>query len=186
MGVAKSRFATVLSALLDRTDLFTRSEWSEFLKVTPAAISQWVNDKTVPSPELLRMIIGVLRESDGVPQELLLEFDHLARRPSKEISPHGDRLDRTLGDYLLRPLLKGFFGVYEPLPAELKEKVLQEASQMCRALKRARRAQGETRTKGFDHAVRVATPQEDTSRDVVGRISKVANQGAVYEFAGVK
>src|SRR5579875_954422 len=109
MTISKSPFAAVLTKLLDNTGLFTSSEWAAFLKVTPAAISQWVNDKTVPSPEILQMMVNVLRKSDDVPQAILREFDQLASRPSVEVSPHGQRLESTLADYLLRPVLKEFF-----------------------------------------------------------------------------
>jgi transcriptional regulator with XRE-family HTH domain len=196
MAVPKSLFANVLTHLLDRTDLFTRQEWAEFLKVTPAAISQWVNDKTIPSPELLRMIVSVLRESDGVPAQLLSEFDRVAQLPSAEISPHGDRLDRTLADYLLRPLLKGFFAIYEPLPASLKERVLRESSELCRSLKRARRQEHDTRSKlsespaaepgspATGHRDVVKRAQPGSQEDVVSRLVDVVNRGEVYEFAG--
>jgi transcriptional regulator with XRE-family HTH domain len=135
MSPTRSVFATTLTKLLDETNLFNRREWSEFLNVSQPAVSQWVNDKTIPEPDLLQMILRVLRESDGVPREPLDDFEALMVRPFADISPHGTRLDPTLGDYLLRPLLKGFFRLYDPLPANLKREVLNEASQLCRALR---------------------------------------------------
>lgn len=134
----RSQFAVSLERLLDQTGLFTRDEWAQFLRISAPAISQWVNDHTIPEPDRLNMILSVLRESDDVPKEILVEFDQLALRPSVEISPHGERLDATLKEYMLQPLFQGFMRMYSCVPIDLKEEALYLCSETCRYLKRKR------------------------------------------------
>src|SRR5215510_3181024 len=102
----RSPFATALARLLDETKLLTRQQWAELLDVSPAAISQWVNDKTIPRPEVLRMVIDALEENCSpapangqvadsphyenadLTSRMLGEFKEMTRRPSTEVSPN--------------------------------------------------------------------------------------------------
>jgi transcriptional regulator with XRE-family HTH domain len=143
----RSQFATALERLLDKTGLFTRDEWAQFLGISAPAISQWTNDHTIPEPDRLNMILSVLRESDGVPKEILDEFDQLALKPSLEISPHGDRLDSTLKEYMLRPLFQGFLRMYACVPPDLKKDALHRCAEICRNLKRQRTREEEAKTR---------------------------------------
>src|SRR5262245_41501991 len=56
-----SRFAAALRALLDETGIFTREEWSDVLGVSTAALSQWVNDSTIPRATSLRSLLDAVR-----------------------------------------------------------------------------------------------------------------------------
>ena len=93
----RSPFAAALVKLLDDTKLMTRQQWAELLDVSPAAISQWVNDKTIPRPEVLRMIIDALEENTDVAYQVLGEFKRISRRPSVEVSPNGERMNPSIG-----------------------------------------------------------------------------------------
>jgi hypothetical protein len=126
-----SEFATVLRRLLDETNILTRAEWSELLRVSEAAISQWVNDHTLPRPELLRKIVWVVRNSSGVPNDILEDFDDMAIKPASQVSPHSDSLRQSVGHYLIQPLLRTFLGELSRLKPQEQEKFLLKASLMC-------------------------------------------------------
>ena len=126
-----SEFAQLLRRLLDDTGIFNRSEWAEFLSVSTAAISQWVNDNTVPRPELLRMIVDLVRSVDNAPQGLLQEFETMAARPSEVVSPNGKRFGESVSAYLVRPLLDGFLLDLKGLKSEEQARVLLRASMLC-------------------------------------------------------
>lgn len=128
----RSEFAQLLRRLLDETDIFSRSQWAEFLNVSTAAISQWLNDTTVPRPELLRMILDLVRSADNAPQELLQEFGEMAAKPAASVSPrHGKKFGESVNAYLIRPLLEGFLLDLKELKAEKQARVLLRASMLC-------------------------------------------------------
>jgi predicted transcriptional regulator len=84
----KSQFATALTLLIDESKLCERKQWAEILGVTEAAISQWVNDKTLPRPEFLSMILNTIkRNANRVPKGIIEEFDHIAGKPAAEVTP---------------------------------------------------------------------------------------------------
>jgi hypothetical protein len=128
----RSPFAAALVRLLDDTKLLTRQQWAELLDVSPAAISQWVNDKTIPRPEVLRMIIDALEENPDFAALVLAEFKQISRRPSAEVSPNGERMSPSIGHYVVKPLLEGFLRNLAGLDFEAQERILYQASDMCR------------------------------------------------------
>jgi transcriptional regulator with XRE-family HTH domain len=125
---SRSPFAVALAMLLDETCYFTRSEWARFLGVSTSAISQWVNDKTVPRADLLRIILDVLRTSDGVPPEPLKHFDEVANRPACEVSALGARMMPTVAEYLRRSTFASLGRDLRTLSAKQQETVLAEGS----------------------------------------------------------
>lgn len=126
-----SEFASLLRQLLDETDIFVRSEWAAFLNVSEAAISQWVNDKTVPRPELLRMIVQLVMSKDDAPHNLLQEFEAMASRSANEVSPNWRRFGQSVCAYMLRPLLEGFLLDLKGLKPEAQERILLRTSLWC-------------------------------------------------------
>src|SRR5438067_7899875 len=104
----RSEFAKILRRLLDETGIFNRKEWSDFLGITPSAISQWLHDETMPRPELLRMIVGLVKSSDGVPRDVLEDFESMASKPADQVLPPGRRLEGSINAYLVSPVLNGF------------------------------------------------------------------------------
>jgi transcriptional regulator with XRE-family HTH domain len=126
-----SEFAEILRRLLDDTDIFDRKEWSEFLGITPSAISQWLHDETMPRPELLRMIVGLVKSSDGVPREVLEAFESMASKPADQVLPPGRRLEGSINAYMVSPLLHGFMRDLQRLRTTDQEKVLLRASEEC-------------------------------------------------------
>jgi hypothetical protein len=96
-----SAFAEALKRLLDDTNFHSRSEWSSVLGVSAPALSQWVNDKTIPRPDLLRILLNLLRTRGGEDAGKHLEaFDALLDLPAESISPIGSRLGSNLRSYL--------------------------------------------------------------------------------------
>lgn len=96
-----SIFARILIQLLDDANFYTRAEWGRFLGISEPAISQWVNDRTLPRADLLRMVVDVLRTRGGVAAgEGLMALDAIMDDPADMISPLGARLGPTLRSYL--------------------------------------------------------------------------------------
>lgn len=127
-----SLFASALRNLLDDARLYSRSSWAEILDVSEAAVSQWVNDKTLPRPETLRSIRRIAGESDGVDKGILNTFDQVVSLPALEASPVAKRLNGSLAHYMLTPLIEGFLRSLRSLSAEAQEEVLYSAAEDCR------------------------------------------------------
>jgi tetratricopeptide (TPR) repeat protein/transcriptional regulator with XRE-family HTH domain len=123
-----SPFAQAVRRLLDDTAYFTRPEWARFLGVSPPALSQWVNDKTLPRADLLRVILDVLRSSADIPPEPLAEFDRIASRPAQEVSPLGRRMLPTVNEYLNRSTFVRLGNELRKLLPEQQQRVLAEGS----------------------------------------------------------
>jgi len=133
----RSLFATSLGDLIDQTGIFSRSEWSTTLGVTSAAISQWINDKTVPRPRALRSLIDVVRRYRGPDNQHLTAFLAIADEPAGKVSPHGARLGPSVGRYLVSPVLDGFLGQLDVLSYSIQEAVLSNAIAECERLREA-------------------------------------------------
>jgi DNA-binding LacI/PurR family transcriptional regulator len=101
----KSRFACALAGLIDDSGLHSRGEWAEILNVTPAAISLWLNDKTLPRPEILQSLLDEVARYRAVPVKTKLEeFYAIADQPGEAISPKG--IGESIWAYLVGPILK--------------------------------------------------------------------------------
>ena len=126
-----SRFAAALTALLDDTGILKRREWAEFLHISESAISQWVGDKTLPRPEHLKKIVRFLQDSDGVPEAPVCDFLQMSSLPARQITPLSERLgeDRTIDQYMLRPLRNALQITLSGLPAASQEEILAAANQ---------------------------------------------------------
>ena len=147
---AQSVLARAISELLRGSGLYTLEEWGEILGVSQPAISQWLHDKTLPRPELLRMIRRVVGNDQKVSQQILFSFDTLLSRPAKEISPHAAKIGETLAHYLLRPEWDAFERCVRPLTAEDQSTVLRDAS---------------------GHAQRLAEKAEETENSIIHETS---------------
>lgn len=130
----RSPLATALASLLDDTRVLSRRQWAELLHISESAISQWVGDKTLPRPEHLRKIVRFLQDSDDVPQAPGREFSRLSSLPARQVTPLGDRLgeDRTLDQYMLRPLRVALQISLSGLPAARQEEILLSANDAAR------------------------------------------------------
>ncbi|WP_034387946.1 hypothetical protein [Hellea balneolensis] len=96
-----SIFARSLKKLLDDTNYFSRNQWADFLTISTPAISQWVNDKTLPRADLVLMIVDVLKQNpDKNTIAVIEEFESLYGLPCEDISPFGSRMGKTLSEYL--------------------------------------------------------------------------------------
>ncbi len=128
-----SDFANALRHLLDGTGIYSRAEWAELLGVSPPAISQWLNDVTLPRPEILRMIVDVINESDHAPEaaSFVRRFKRMAMKPGHQVSPHGERLGKSANHYIIRPILETFLRRLEQLDPEIQEEILLNASLEC-------------------------------------------------------
>jgi transcriptional regulator with XRE-family HTH domain len=128
-----SAFASALRKLLDsQKDRLSHAHWADVLGVSPAAVSQWLSDKTVPSPEYLRDILSVVERDDGQPSRRALEeFQKLAVVPADQVSSLGYRFGESIADYLLGPLRKQFMRDLNRLAPETQERLLLKFSEAC-------------------------------------------------------
>jgi len=130
----RSRFATALVALMDDTNLHDRRQWTQLLGLSESAISQWVTDRTLPTPERLRIILECLRDNRDVPQGIVVEFDDVCRAPAHQVSPLSGRLgdSATFGEYMLQPLRLALQRTLGTLPASVQEQLLLDANAKAR------------------------------------------------------
>jgi hypothetical protein len=127
----RSPFAEALRAALDQSGTFSRQEWAEVLQVSKPAISQWVNDHTLPEPENLRSIVEVVKSADGTPPEVVERLEAALQAPAAQVSPHGLRAGRSFADYAARPLFSAFTRMWNGLTPAVKEAVLAQAVELC-------------------------------------------------------
>lgn len=99
----ESDFALALNRVLDKTGLFSRAQWAEYLDVSEADISQWLDDKTIPRSDILFVTLDTLSGSD-VPQESVSEFRTMAEKLSTEVSPNGEQMLPSVSEYMIRPM----------------------------------------------------------------------------------
>lgn len=130
----KSLFSSALNGLLQKSGIYTLVQWGEILGVSQSAISQWLNDNTLPRPESLRMIRRVVEEHAGFPIERIADFEALLNQPTGDISPHGRKMGPTLAHYLLEPEWKAFERCTRPLAPEEQREVLLKASSYAQKL----------------------------------------------------
>jgi transcriptional regulator with XRE-family HTH domain len=129
---AKSQFAFTLTLLMDGSKLCERKQWAEILGVSEAAISQWLNDKTLPSPEFVRMILStVKRNANRVPKGIIEQFERTASKPAADVTPFGRRVGRSIDAYIVKPLLDDFRRVFESLDPESQERLLLRFTEAC-------------------------------------------------------
>lgn len=95
-----SLFGQMLQKLFDNTEVFTRTEWARFLGIPESSISEWMNDKSIPRSDLLFMMVDFLRNTDGIPHEILLEFENMSKLPSRDVSPLADYIGNTVSEYM--------------------------------------------------------------------------------------
>ncbi len=125
----RSRFAQALVGLLDDAGFYTREEWAEFLRISPSAISQWVNDKTLPRADLLAMVLDLLRLRGGEKaKEALKRFDHVAALPAVRVSPLGTRMVPNVGYYMEANSFATLGSQLRGLSREQQRAVLREGS----------------------------------------------------------
>lgn len=140
VSTERSLFADALARLLDRTEMFSRKEWAAALGVTPAAISQWVNDKTLPRAQTVRGVLDLVRRHSGADCIAVRDFMKLNALRAKAISPLGERMGPTMTHYLVAPLVESFLNLLETATLEQQEEVLRLASAECRRLRDAHKA----------------------------------------------
>jgi len=112
----QSIFAKALQDLLDDTNIFSRREWADLLRVSEETLNAWVSDLSLPRPDHLGRIVLCITEYD-VPQGKAIAFKALFQRPFKEISHAAKKGipiyflvkgksedDITLDDYINTPL----------------------------------------------------------------------------------
>ena len=137
-----SIFATRLKLIMDEGGLFNRQEWSQFCHREEQTIENWLSDKAFPESDILKMIVRVVSESDGM-ERLLPHFLEMLAMPIGLVTPFASRLDKlggedcwNLEDYLTIPLFKGFFRCFHGLSGEQMEEVLYQAAEHARSLRK--------------------------------------------------
>ncbi len=128
-----SEFARVLLKIIDEAHLFKRREWASILSVSGAAISQWVNDRTFPRPEVLRLLVSVVRRhSNRISPATLSSFEVMMSKSALEVSP---AFHQTIGDsvasYTLQPLLKQFLRDLKRIAPRKQEDLILKFSEEC-------------------------------------------------------
>ncbi len=114
--------------------LRSRKEWAEALGVTPAAISQWINnERTLPAPNHLEAIASAVAQDDRYPQKLRDEFDAMLDRPVAEVVEHPRvSMGQTLRHYLVQTRAEAALKLVRTLPPGEQIEVLVELGERVR------------------------------------------------------
>jgi hypothetical protein len=133
-------FKIALANLIDETDTFTRSEWSKYLLVSEAAISQWVKGKTMPKAEYLSSVLLYLENFEKKHiQEYLLEFHRIADLPIEETLDEElqERYKKykTITEYITTSYMYGFEVELSELDGIFRKHVLYACSNLVRSVK---------------------------------------------------
>lgn len=129
----RSEFSQVMERLLDVTGIFDRVEWGQVLGEDPWTIAGWILDRDIPRPEVLRSIIRLLSETDGVPKLEIQRFFEMAQKPANQVSPLAAKIGPTVEHYMVLPLRNGFLRVLDTLPPAVQEEVLYKAAEDARS-----------------------------------------------------
>lgn len=115
---------------------FTRESWAQILGIKVKDIEDWLSDTKLPVDTNLRSLFSCVVEDTRMGPALASEFKAVLARPARETTPHWQSVSGyTLGNYMVGPVLRGFIGTLQLLPAALQEKVLFATSKMCRELR---------------------------------------------------
>lgn len=100
--MAKSLFASALQNILDNTGLYTRKEWANFLLVPVREIDKWIEDRELPQPFQLNLILDFLKLSNVIDKDKYIsKLIDVLKSPVKLVTPLYLQIDnKTLLDYI--------------------------------------------------------------------------------------
>jgi hypothetical protein len=118
--------------LLTATTL-TRDNWAEVLDVTPEDIERWLAGKDIPpAPVLSAMVDCVEMQSGARSLEAVSAFYALSDCKLQDISSAPVKLQGTLGDYLMHPMIEAFRVVLRTIPIWERYEALVQACEVVR------------------------------------------------------
>jgi hypothetical protein len=123
--IDRSPFAVALECLLEDTHYYSREEWAHFLGVSSSQIEDWITDKALPRSDLLNMLLGVLRQKEGIPEACLQKFQAMAVLPAREVSPLGAFMSPSVAEYMHNSSFAGLGFSIRSLPPEQQIRVLE-------------------------------------------------------------
>lgn len=82
----RSALATAMKNVMD--GIFTPAEWSEVLAIEQSAVEDWQNDRALPHPEFLCMLIDTIETSRQDDEGAAIRaFREVARKPLHKMTP---------------------------------------------------------------------------------------------------
>lgn len=128
--------ASALRSVFDDSRLLSRKDWATLLGVTPAAISLWVNGRTLPRADHLSAAWDFVSSRSGVPKSVLEHFQHVAALPARKATPFASRFrgEPTVAHYMLRPQREAMLRTLSGLHPSLQEEILYRTSELGRQL----------------------------------------------------
>jgi hypothetical protein len=131
MPKEQSPFAAAIAAILDPSLTCSKKEWAERLQVSTAALSQWINDQSIPRPETLNALLEIARTFPKA-AEAVKRFQAVLDLPVHEVTQRmkteRSRLEKRsvscLGDYMLEPKFDRFLATYSRLSPKGREAAL--------------------------------------------------------------
>jgi hypothetical protein len=122
-----SLFARALESLLKDTGLFTQREWAKLLGIKDSAITQWLNEETIPRASNLNMVFVTVEQAADAKRGPLEAFRTMADMPAVKASPkNGARMLPSVWAYMKRPVLDELSSKLAKLSPEAQEKLLRE------------------------------------------------------------
>ena len=129
------RFSIALSMIMDGTAR-SRADWAEALEVSKPAISQWLTGKSIPKPEHLASIVGIVRGDPKVSKETKARVNDLLTAPVSELfaEPPG-YIGPTLAHYLVKPVREVALKMLDGLEPGQQYEALTELAERCRMMR---------------------------------------------------
>ena len=113
---------------------YSRGEWAIKLGVSKPAISQWLTGKTLPRPEHLATIVGVIREDPNISAQAQTRVSELLMAPTEELFEVPPAyLGPTLAHYLIKPVRESVLKLLSGIPPAQQYEFLMEMADRCRA-----------------------------------------------------
>ncbi|MBW8683308.1 hypothetical protein [Chitinophaga rhizophila] len=136
----KNLFREMLIKLIDDTKVLNRTQWSQYLMVSEAAISQWLTGKTFPKSEHLRNILSYLNDfEDAKIQDSLYDFYEMSNLPVTESLPEDQqeklRGVRSISDYINLADFYAFQVELSRVHGALKKEFIYLCTEFARSLK---------------------------------------------------
>ncbi|MDD2657265.1 MAG: helix-turn-helix transcriptional regulator [Candidatus Pacebacteria bacterium] len=93
-----SLLAQTLRELIKASGI-NQKDWAKILSVSPAAISQWLNDKTLPRPMHIWTMVSIVSGRKDT-TSAIEHFYEMVEVPAKQVTPHYNKIKKSIGHYI--------------------------------------------------------------------------------------
>jgi predicted transcriptional regulator len=158
------RYRNALAGMIDHAQLMSRTEWADQLHVSEAAITFWLQEKSVPQPIRLKKIIDKIENSQNeVGLQFLDKFMQLVDEHVEAVSniPHKFKHAKTISEYLLKSNQDQVRKTSNSLPHVVRRKVLEMTQDLIAASFTALQFEGKSTAEVLDELHHYQNAEEE-------------------------